>query len=55
MYFFEEQMGSFLSENENYKIHLDSLLATATRKLRVKLKFSNNNVGGYYTIFFVSF
>lgn len=55
MYFLKNRCGSFLSEIEDCVICPDSLLASDTRKLRVKLKLHNNNMGGYYTIFFLSF
>lgn len=53
MCFLKNRCGSF-SENGNYIIHPDYLLASVTRKLRVKLKLNNNNIGGYYTVFFLS-
>jgi len=41
--FLEEQIP--LSESENYVIHPYFLLVSATRKMRVKFKLSNNNMG----------
>lgn len=53
MCFLKNRCGSF-SENGNYIIHPDYLLASVTGNLRVKLQLNNNNIGGYYTVFFLS-
>lgn len=53
MCFLKNRCGYF-SENGNYIIHPDCLFASVTRKLRVKFKLNNNNIGGYYTVFLLS-